>query len=278
MGTSSSYSGLTGTILPIPPWAEDPLVPAVPDGERSPTAESEPSAMSIPLPQISWRVPKAALSRLASGVAMGLGTAALASLVRSYVEATGGARTAASSARAGRASSARLGGFLAEGVQNGFQAAARKVGLEPFLGKDAQYVLAAFIDMLAPDGALREEAIARAAMIETCTAIFDQYDVTEGGIDALDAMDADGVQAIVALSITNYVNARLQEELVNRIERGTLNEDDANTLMLAIKDFIAGVVHLSEIDVLALDWEGSEGYRVIERIYETGYEMLGDTE
>ena len=280
MGTSSSYSGPTGTTSLIPPWAEDLVAPEHIDGEGSSTAEPEPLGMDIPLPQISWRVPKAALSRLASGVAIGLGAVALTSLVRSYVQASGGARAAASSAHAGRASSARLGGFLADGVRNGFQEAARNVGLEPFLGRDAQFVLAAFIDMIAPNGALREEAIARAAMIETCTAIFDQYDVADGGIDALDAMDTDGMQAIVALSITNYVNARLQEELVNRIERGTLNEEDANTVMLEIKDFVAGVVRLDmrEIDVLALDWEGSEGYRVVERIYETGYEMLGGTE
>ncbi len=134
--------------------------------------------------------------------------------------------------------------------------------------------------MIATSGALREEAIARVAMIETCTAIFDQYDVANGGIEALDAMDVDGVQAIVALSITNYVNVRLQEELVNRIERSALNEEDANTLMLEIKDFVAGVVRLDlrEIDVLALDWDGPEGYQVVERIFETGYEMLGGTE
>jgi hypothetical protein len=154
---------------------------------------------------------------------------------------------------------------------------ASNVGLEPFLGRDAEYVLAAFIDMIAPEGSLREEAVARAAIIETCTELFDQYDVTVGGIDALDTMDVEGMKAIVALSITNYVNVRLQEELVNRIERSTLNEEEANVLMLEIKHFIAGVVRLDlrEIDVLALDWNGPEGHRVVERIYETGYEMLG---
>ncbi len=93
-------------------------------------------------------------------------------------------------------------------------------------------------------------------------------------------VDAYWVRAIVALSINNYVNERLQEELVNRIERGTLSEEDANTLMLEIKDFVTAVVHLDlgEIDVLALDWEGPEGHRVVERIYETGYDMLGGIE
>src|SRR6266704_3835211 len=130
MGTSSSYSGPTGTTPLLPPWAEDPVAPRPLDGEGSSTAEPEPQGMDIPLPHISWRVPKAALSRLASGVAIGLGAATLASLGRSYVQASGGARAAADSARAGRASSARLGGFLADGVRNGFQEAARNVGLE----------------------------------------------------------------------------------------------------------------------------------------------------
>ncbi len=279
MGTSSSYSGPTGTIPLLPRWPEDRLTPAPPDS-NTPSVSGEPFGSDIQMSLISWRVPKTILSRLANGVGVGLGVGALASLSHSYVEASGGTRVVASSARAGRASSARLGGFLADGVQNGFQQAARNIGLEPFLGHDVEYVLTAFIDMIAPDGALREEAVARVAIIETCTELFDQYDVANDGIEALDRMDADGIRAVVALSITNYVNVRLQEELVNRIERSTLNEEDANALMLEIKDFIASVVQLdlSEIDVLALDWNGPEGYRVVERIYETGYEMLGGTE
>ena len=276
MGTSSSYSGPVGTSSLLPPWADGPQASRPLDGDGAP----DDLKMDIPLPQISWSVPKTILSRLSNGLAIGLGAATLASLGRSYVQASGGSQNIASSAQAGRTSSAQLGGFLADAVNNGFHAAARNAGLEPFLGRDAEYVMTAFIEMIAPNGALREEAVARTAMIETCTELFDRYDVASSNIDALDTIDADGMREIVALSVTNYVNVRLQEELVNRIERGTMNEEDANGLMGDIKDFISGVVNLdlSKIDVLTLDWNGPEGYRVVERIYETGYEMLGGAE
>ncbi len=277
MGTSSSYSGPVGTSSLLPPWADGPQASRPLDREGAPPDDLK---MDTPFPQISWSVPKTLLSRLSNGLATGLSAVALASLGRSYVQASGGPQNIASSAQAGRAASARLGGFLADGVNNGFQVAAKKAGLEPFLGSDADYVLTAFIEMIAPNGALREEAVARIAMIETCTELFDRYDVASSNIDALDTIDADGLREIVALSVTNYVNVRLQEELVNRIERGVMNEEDANELMGDIKDFISGVVNLdlSKIDVLTVDWNGPEGHQVVEHIYEAGYEMLGGAE
>lgn len=285
MGTSSSYSGPTGTPPLLPPWAPDPFpAPAPPDPQNPLAGPDGAPAPLVPLPlpqmpqpsQVAWQLPKAALSRLARGAA----GASLATVARAYVRAHGGPRTAAAAAVQGRATTARLGGFLASGLQNGFVQAATSIGLAPYLGQDAESILAAFIDVLAPDGALLEDAAARTALIETSIELFESYSVADAGIAGLDAMDSEGVREIVCLSVTNYVNARLQEELVSRVERATLPENEANALMDQLRDFVASVVKLDlrDVDVIATDWNGSEGGAIVASIYAAGYTLLGDAQ
>jgi hypothetical protein len=143
---------------------------------------------------------------------------------------------------------------------------------------DAQSLLAAFIDLLAPAGALLEEAIARKALIETMSELFERYDVDTDGPAALDRMDENGMREIIVLSITNYVNERFQQELVNCVERGSVSEREANELIDEAKEYIAGVVEidLEGVDLVAFDWEGDEGRRFVEDIYQTAYSLLGE--
>ena len=175
MGTSTSYSGPTGSSPLLPPWADDgDDISSVPPSNL-PSADGpdgESSRISPTMPEINWQVPKAALTRLARLIGEGASAVSLSAGIgtvgRSYVKASGGAQAAALSARAGRAATANLGGFLADGMNRGFAQAAADIGIQDYVGRDADFVLADFIDALAPEGALREEAAARSAMIDTC--------------------------------------------------------------------------------------------------------------
>jgi len=203
MGTSSSYPGPTGRNPLLPPWAdEETLLPpdGTPDeGDDEPPADDvdaadEPQDVAQqdgdtpPEPLVSWRAPKSTMTRWVRGS----GPTSLGSVARSYVAASGGPRGAPAASRQGRTATARIGGFLADGLRNGFAQAARNLGLQNFVGRDAQFVLASFIDLLAPDGALREDAAARKAVIETMSELFGRFDVETNGLDALDSLDPTG--------------------------------------------------------------------------------------
>jgi len=47
--------------------------------------------------------------------------------------------------------------------------------------------------------------------------------------------------------------------------------------MTEVKQFIAGVVALDfeGVDVVSLNWQGAEGRRFVEKIYESAYSLLG---
>jgi len=115
------------------------------------------------------------------------------SIFKSYAKARGGARTAARASSSGKATTRNIGGFLAGNVRDGVVETARRFGLGDLLGRDASSALAAFIDLLAPAGALLEDSIACAATIETLDELFGRYEVSEQGVAALNSLDAGGM-------------------------------------------------------------------------------------
>jgi hypothetical protein len=294
LGTSTSNPGPSGNKPLLPPWAPDvpfepaePLPPPEQQPQPDPDLPVEPQVPGMqpppPLPvrpdialPVEWRAPKSTLTRVAKGTSS---RAALGSAARSYVAAHGGPRKTAASARAGRSTTRGLAGFLQAGIREGFARAAARLGILNLVGRDAQFVLAAFIDMLAPDGSVGDEPAARDAAINTLIELFDRYDVQEEGIGGLDRLDADGMREVILLSITNYVNARFLHELENCIERGSHTEQEANRLANEVKDFISGLVQidLGNMDVLAIDWNGTEGQMITDRLYQDAYTLLGGT-
>lgn len=293
MGTSSPYGGPTGKNPLLPDWA-DSLEPDAdsnePDGAdedssneaedttndgKAPQAESDsaPTPPQPTLPSVSWSGCKNLLSRRANGDS----SVSYDSIFKSYAKARGGARTAARASSSGKASTRNIGGFLAGIVRDGVVETARRFGLGDLLGRETSSALAAFIDLLAPAGALLEDSISRTATIETLDELFARYEVSEQGITALNSLDADGMKEMVTLSVVNYVNERFQNELINCVERGSLSERAANDLMIEAKQFIAGVVALDfeGVNVVSLNWQGMEGKRFVERIYESAYSLLG---
>jgi hypothetical protein len=285
MGTSSSSGGPTDNSPLLPPWA-DPVPPidnlpvdGVPLPEAPVPFDNLVPPLPIPafvppaLPAASWAGAKGALSRVARGTS----SASFAPSFRKYVSARGGSRTAAHTALSGRAVAGAFGGFLADVVRDGITGAANVLGLVDIVGRDAEFVLASFIDLIAPDGALLEDAAARKALIETTFEMFDRFNVEERGMEALNDLDAEGMKEIVCLFVTNYVYERFLMEMANCIERGLLSETDANALTDQGKEFVEGEVRfdLTQLDVLQIDWHGQEGKDFVRSIYERAYWLLG---
>jgi len=186
-----------------------------------------------------------------------------------------GATTAARSAIAGRTATARLGGFLAQGIRDGFAVVARRFGIE-HLGRDIQFVLAAFVDLLAPDGAQLDAAAARKAVIDTIGELFEQYDVAANGIEALDHLTEEGMRDAITLSIAHVIDEKFQQDLASRVEDGSMAERAANELMEHAGDFIRGIVAIDTgtIDILSMDWDSKEGRDLVQQMYETAYSLL----
>lgn len=282
MGTSSSYGGPTGTSALLPPWAQpngdvpdgsdgDPNQPD--DNGAGQTNGDSPKPAEPPTPiHTNFRSAKGSMTRFAGS---GDGRAARRA-ARAYVRSRGGARGAATAATAGRAATGRLAGFLANVVNAGAETATRMVGLARIIGENADTAFAAIANALAPSGATLEEAAARKAVNEALCILYTKYDLEDGDLGKLDALDADTVAEALRASVVGYVYHRWLEELGRRIEQRAVTPHEAVQLEKQIRDLVTEAVKLdfSTVDPLNVDWNGAEGRRIVERIYQEAYAVL----
>jgi hypothetical protein len=305
MGTSASNSGPKDKTPLLPAWAQQaapegtpaepaaPIpAPAAPD-VYSPSADpaapsSDPSLPAIVaplqvnspvLPSITsapWKLARRAMTSAAKNG----GTSSRLSLAgRRYVSAKGGTKKSASTAAAGRAATARIGNFISDVSARGFTDAARALGLQNTVGQKVDVVLAAVINAIAPPGTNNDDAIARRAASETLREVFEKYGVEESGLDALNAMTPDDVAETIELSVAAYVYQRWLFDLSQRIEQNAVSETDAVRLERDVKTFVAGLVKLKldGNEALQVDWNGAQGKKFVQDIYEAAYKLLGGT-
>jgi hypothetical protein len=302
MGTSNSYGGPTGGNPLLPPWAQQSAEPAPDQNAPGPasgedendngseqsdsnsaatTGEDKPpftltataTRRTSRGPTSShWSSAKGNMTRFAGGGRR----RNLSNAGRAYVRARGGARGAASSSRASRASTARLAGFLSNVAARGTGAAITALGLSIVVGQSAETILAAIADALAPEGALLEDSVARQAIDDVLLLLFERYDLENGSINNLDAMDASAVREVIVLSVAQSIYLRWLEDLGKCIETGTATANEALRLEREVKDYVRETLtlDLQGQDVLRIDWKGREGQNIVERIYQEAYGFL----
>jgi hypothetical protein len=305
MGTSGSNSGPKDKTPLLPAWAQqstpeaapaEPAAPvpvasapdtnspppelAAPSAEPSLSATAAPPQVNSPiLPNIAGAPWKLARRAMTSAVKKGGTSARLRLAGRRYVSAKGGAKKSASTAVAGRAATARIGNFISDVSARGFADAARTLGLQNTVGQKVEVVLAAVINAIAPPGTNNDDAIARRAASETLREVFEKHGVEESGLDALNAMTPADVADTIELSVAAYVYQRWLFDLSQRIEQNAVSETEAVKLERDVKTFVAGLVKL-KLDgnqALQVDWNGAQGKKFVQDIYEAAYKLLGGT-
>lgn len=301
MGTSKSYSGPTDTSQLLPSWALNPEATAPPPaaGGAQPTGEaggangetetatpdnaadddSTPPAPGVQPSSGPTRPWTSAKTRLGKVVQAGGTRESFRSAGRAYVRARGGSSGAARAARAGRRATAALAGFLSSVTANGLGPTLERLELTSYVGRDAQQVFAAISNALAPAGASLEEAVARRATNEVLLGFYERFGIQENGLARLEAMSADDIRKAVEASISAYVYHRWLEELGEMIEQKVVSPLEAERIEGQMRDYVNEVVHLdlNNVDVVALDWKGPAGAKLIEDLYAQAYGVLGGT-
>lgn len=274
MGTSSSYNGPGKRPDLIPPWAREQVEgPPTPESDdTSPEAPTPPPAPDqTPVPSF-WPALKRAAGRAA---AAGVGGSSVGGLARGYVRALGGRRAAAAAAVSGASTGASLAGFLAFARDNGLVASLTARNVPALKADGPEAVLAAIADLLAPDGAEREEAVARAALMETfrdwCELHRDDPDI---GLT-----DPDAMKELLGAYLTNYVIEKASEELGACIERRAADANDVHVFYDGFKDTLRAFIKLdlSGLDAGAINWQGEDGKAFIRRQLGNAYGLMEDT-
>ena len=292
MGTSTSYGGPPAEQVLLPSWAlpassddaTDPL-PDVSDGDSPDSPEDVTgdvgpdgdstivSESSRVRPNTHWRTAKSNLTRFASG---GGGSRAVRSAGRAYVRGRGGSGAATGSSTSGRSTAAGVGSFLSNLARRGMQAALESLGLTEYVGRSVQEVFAAIANVLAPDGARREETAARKAANEALYRVFQRCDFESTDISPLESMTHDDIAQAIRDTVSGYIYSRWLEELGKSIEKGSVSPDSAVRLERSIKSYVRESVKFEtrDIDVLRIDWTASRGVSIIEGVFRDAYALL----
>lgn len=295
MGTSSSYGGPGGGGGLLPSYVDDPddfgIQPPVKPADSQPPGSDNPDDQTEPavdpqtdpseLPEKPWAAPKSNLTRYASSVSAGQPKSQYATnAAKGFVRAQGGAGRASRAARAGRRSAVNLGGFLGYLSSQGATRTVEHYGLRRYVGQSADTLLAGLCDAIAPSGETLEDAVARSAMIETLADTFDQFAVQENGFEVLEKLDNPAIGEIVERYIAYYVYYRLIEVLAMNLEMSKQTKDVISTEQ-NIRDFVFANVRLeglSGVDFSNIDWGGSEGAQLIDRLFRQAFDLFENEE
>lgn len=283
MGTSKSFGGPTGSNSLLPPWAPplDPE-PEVPGDDEEKVLgpdddDHEPRQPSEVERPPAWQGVLGQATRLArSGVAGGAARPRVRSTVRNYVRNRGGARRAAEGSVAARSTAPRIGGFLSDIAKRGINEALRNVNLEEYIGRSAADLLVGFCETLLPKPDTLDDSAAYNAGLVAFQDLLEQYDAMEEGIEALDALDAQGIERALEHFISRYISAAVLSVLSERIERGSATPEHCAELHKIIRSVMIETVRLDfkGRDVVNMDWNGAEGKRVIDRLLLDAFSLL----
>jgi len=285
MGTSKSYGGPGNKSPLLPPWADENSSP-LPDpvGDQSLPIPGDPTAIPtnpvplIPIPESpssNW----ASVSRHFGSFTRGGGGVSLGKALGSYTKSKGGARQATGAARAGRASTAKLGRFLSNIASGGIQAATKELGLaSTIIGMPIDLALGAILDVLAPDGATPDDSAARRAINSTLEEMYKQFELGVGDLARLEAIDSNMAKELIVYSVTSYIHEKFLLDLQYCFDEGNIAVDDVVRLEREIHPYIQETVKLElvqqKIDVLTINWTGIEGRQFCNDIYSLAYSLL----
>lgn len=306
MGTQASPKGPRDKQELLPDWALRPELPvpgsgpdAPPPSDPSPTPDSQPPPTGAPPPAAAppspdappaavppaapeplprWTLAKKSLGAYArTGGGGGRARRLLKRSARRYVAARGGASRAARASTGGRAATAALGSFLSDVAGRGLRRALDALGLAGLAGNDAQTVLAAIENALAPPGASREDAAARKAVGVALDEIYQRFGAGEAPLDALDKMSPQDIRDALTTSVAEYIYARWLSELGRRLEERAVSAEAAVRLERDIHAYLRETValDLKGRDPLKVEWNGEEGRALIEGLYEEAFRILG---
>lgn len=270
MGTSKSFGGPKGSNPLLPPWAP-PLEPEPDEGHDQPLPPLN------PVPPPAWQGVLGQATKLArEGVRGASARSKVRSITRSYVRNRGGAWSAAEGSVAARRTATTFAGFLSDVARSGIDQALRNFNLEQYIGRSAVELLEGFAEALLPRPDSLDDAAANRAGLEAFYDLLHQYDALEEGIDALDALDGQGIQRAIENFISRYVSAAVLSVLSERIERGSATPQRCAEIHQALRSVITETVRLdfSGRDVVNMDWNGGEGERLIDRLLLDAYSLL----
>jgi len=282
MGTSSMYLGPNRSPL-LPPDFDNGDNPDNPDSkpdEKSPNEQNEPTQepqqtnSSNENQNSNWTQAKKSMSKYASGNG---GSNGRKVAVREYVKGHGGSSNAARSAKSGIRTTINIGDFFDNVSRKGINQVLNDYKI-PFEGRKPKEILNDIINAIAPIPNTNEDAVARKALIDTMSIIYEKFDDENKDISLLDSKDINIADILITKYFETYIYERLLNELGSRIEKNTENSAAAAKIEKELKEYIETKVSttLKDKPLSIINSQTKNVNILVEGLYQQCYNVLED--
>lgn len=221
-----------------------------------------------------WTQAKKSMSHYASGNAGNNGRKVA---VRDYVKGHGGSSNAARSAKSGIRTTINIGDFFNNVSSKGINQVLNDYQI-PFEGRKPKEILNDIVNAIAPIPNTNEDAVARKALIDTMSIIYEKFDDENKDISLLDSKDTNIADILITKYIETYIYERLLNELGSRIEVNSENSLAAAKIEKELKEYIEVKVTtiLKDKPLTLINSQTNNVNVLVEGLYQLCYKVLED--
>ena len=237
--------------------------------------ELAPQESSSDNPQYtSWRHAKYSMSKYASGNG---GSNGKRNAVSNYVKSHGGSQNAAKSAKSAIRTTISIGDFFGGVKQKGISQVLKDFQI-PIEGRKPKEILNDIVNVLAPTPDLNDDSVARKALINTMSIIYEKFDDEKKDISLLDSLDYDISKILITKYIETFIYERLIHDVGSRIEKKAENSNTAAKIEKELKEYIETKVSttLKDKPLSIINSETKNVNALVEGLYHQCYKVLED--
>jgi len=249
------------------------------DPEQEPKSEenSKEDFSSAEIPseysQYPWTSAKSYISKLASGKR----TYGTKKAVSNYVRAYGGSRNAAKTAKSAIRTTINIGSFFGGVSKKGITEVLNEHQI-PIEGRKAKEILNDIVNLLAPIPSLRGKAVARKALVNAMSNIYELFEDESTDISVLDSINQDFTITLIEQYFISFIYERLINDLGSRIETNAENSIAAARIEREIKEYIKTKVSttLRDKPLSSINSSTKNVSMLVESLYQQCYKVLED--
>ncbi|MDR2410653.1 MAG: hypothetical protein LBE13_21425, partial [Bacteroidales bacterium] len=239
--------------------------------EDSPSQESAPNNTTQNSP---WTRAKTSMSKYASGNG---GRNGKKNAVSDYVKGHGGSGNAAKSAKSAIKTTINIGDFFWGVSKKGISQVLEEYQI-PTERRKPKEILNGIVNILAPTPDLNDDSVARKALINTMSIIYEKFDNENQNITLLDSIDSDISKMLIEKYIETFIYERLIHDVGSRIEKKSENSATAAKIEKELKEYIETKVSTTlKNKPLSMINSGTKNVHVlVEELYQQCYKVLED--
>lgn len=195
-------------------------------------------------------------------------------IISSHIKANGGVSRISRTSSTGKTIFLNLGSFLGNISTNGISKALDSLNLK-YAGENVNVVLSNIVDKLSVPPNSKEAAIARDALIDTLSEIYQMFDSIES-LEELNKLSEENCKFILIHYVSNYIYKRFLNDLGKRLEMYIDKPNEAMAIEKSIKEYIYNYVN-KELDDLKpenININISNSKDTVDEIYTKCYQVL----